>query len=248
MQTNYYNEYSHNLNRNMEFKTYGHDGIAFIVFPAQNGRFYDYENFKMVEALSDYIESGRIRLCCVDSVDEETWSFVNGDYHGRILRHEAYFNYINEELYPRLLELFGMNHQGQIYLTGCSMGATHALNFFLRRPDLYKGVIALSGVYHASYFFPNYNDELIYLNSVTDYLPNMPKDHDLLKEYRNSRIVVCVGQGAWEDEAIEDTKIVDDAFKRLSVPAWVDYWGYDVNHDWPWWRTQIKYFMQYFLE
>jgi esterase/lipase superfamily enzyme len=27
------------------------------------------------------------------------------------------------------------------------------------------------------------------------------------------------------------------------VPAWFDYWGYDVNHDWPWWRRQLPYFL-----
>ena len=23
----------------------------------------------------------------------------------------------------------------------------------------------------------------------------------------------------------------------------VDYWGLDVNHDWPWWKKQIRYFL-----
>ena len=31
------------------------------------------------------------------------------------------------------------------------------------------------------------------------------------------------------------------------IPAWVDYWGYDVAHDWPWWRIQIRYFMDILL-
>lgn len=248
MQTNYYSEYSYNLNRNMEFKTYGHGGQPIIVFPAQNGRFFDYENFDMVNTLSGFINDGKITLICVDSIDAESWSLENGDYHNRIEKQEAYFRYINDELYNRVIDLAGDCYQGKIGLTGCSMGATHALNFFLRRPDLYNGVIALSGVYHASYFFPNYNDEMIYLNSITDYLPNMSTDHPYLPLYRQSKIIVCVGQGAWEDEAIEDTKIVEDSFKRLGVDAWIDFWGYDVNHDWPWWRTQIAYFMQYYVE
>ena len=66
----------------------------------------------------------------------------------------------------------------------------------------------------------------------------------------NEAIIDCVDIALSqepEDFEIEDTKIVDDAFKRLSVPAWVDYWGYDVNHDWPWWRKQIAYFLQFFV-
>ncbi|NLB08307.1 MAG: esterase, partial [Clostridiales bacterium] len=23
----------------------------------------------------------------------------------------------------------------------------------------------------------------------------------------------------------------------------IDYWGYDVHHDWPWWRIQMPYFL-----
>ncbi len=32
------------------------------------------------------------------------------------------------------------------------------------------------------------------------------------------------------------------------IPAWVDYWGTDVNHDWPWWHKQLKYFMGRWLD
>ena len=24
---------------------------------------------------------------------------------------------------------------------------------------------------------------------------------------------------------------------------WFDHWGNDVDHDWPWWRVQIPYFL-----
>ena len=32
--------------------------------------------------------------------------------------------------------------------------------------------------------------------------------------------------------------------KKLGIPAWVDLWGPDVNHDWPWWRRQMPYFLE----
>ena len=37
MHTQYYKEYSHNLNRDMEFQVYGHAGLPFVVFPCQDG-------------------------------------------------------------------------------------------------------------------------------------------------------------------------------------------------------------------
>ena len=72
----------------------------------------------------------------------------------------------------------------------------------------------------------------------------MPWDHPYLEKYRAGRIVLCVGQGRWETEAIEDTRQIQQQLERLHVGAWVDYWGYDVDHDWPWWRVQFPYFIQ----
>ncbi len=228
----------------MEYKVYGNGGRPCIVFPAQNGRFFDYENFGMVEVLKPFIESGKLQLFCIDSIDGETWSAA-GDEGARIERHEAWVDYICDEFLRRIYQVnpFG----GKPFLTGCSMGASHSLNIYLRRPELFSGCIALSGIYHATYFFPNYQDYRIYLNSPTDYLVHMSDDHPLLEEYRQGNIIVCIGQGAWEAEGIIDTRIIEQQLNRLQVPCWIDYWGEDVYHDWPWWQKQIVYFMPYML-
>jgi esterase/lipase superfamily enzyme len=31
---------------------------------------------------------------------------------------------------------------------------------------------------------------------------------------------------------------VGSNFSEKAIPAWVYFWG-DVNHDWPWWYTQM---------
>ena len=33
-----------------------------------------------------------------------------------------------------------------------------------------------------------------------------------------------------------------------NIPAWVDYWGKDVSHDWEWWHRQLVHFMQHWLD
>ena len=58
-------------------------------------------------------------------------------------------------------------------------------------------------------------------------------DHQLPAVVR-PQIPCVLGQGAWEDEAIEDTPHLDHLLREKSVPAWIAYWGHDVNHDWPW--------------
>lgn len=43
MKVEYYKEYSPCLERDMEYKVYGHAGTPILVFPSQNGRFFDFE-------------------------------------------------------------------------------------------------------------------------------------------------------------------------------------------------------------
>lgn len=99
----------------------------------------------------------------------------------------------------------------------------------------------MSGLFHAGYFFDGYTDLQVYYNSPVDFLPNMAYDHPLVEQYRHGKIVICCGQGAWEDEAKVDARALGEQFNRLNVPAWIDLWGEDVNHDWPWWEKQFPY-------
>lgn len=113
MHTAYYNEYSYHLDRMMEFKVYGHAGRPCLVFPAQSGRFYDFENFGMVGAVQDLLEQGRLQLFTCDSIDWETWAAFDRECRGRIERHEAYTRYIVEELAPRILEINQWSNDGR---------------------------------------------------------------------------------------------------------------------------------------
>ena len=62
-------------------------------------------------------------------------------------------------------------------VTGPSLGANQAAITFLRRPELFSGLIALSGVYNSDYFFHGWCDENLYKNSPERFLENMPADH-----------------------------------------------------------------------
>ena len=125
---------------------------------------------------------------------------------------------------------------------GCSLGATHALNLWLRFPDIFDGCLALSGVYDASFFLGDYNDEVVYSNSVNSYLTGMTPDHPFIERYKRNKAIVCVGQGAWEQ--VESTRYLAKRLAELGVDSvWVDFWGSDVNHDWSWWQKQVAYFM-----
>ncbi|MBQ3651817.1 MAG: esterase, partial [Clostridia bacterium] len=87
----------------------------------------------------------------------------------------------------------------------------------------------------------------VYANSPIHFLPNMPADHPWMDLYRQGNIIFCCGQGAWEDEMRADSHALDDILNAKGVPHWADFWGYDVNHDWPWWKKQLPYFMGHVL-
>lgn len=246
MKVEYYKTFSHELNRDMEFKVYGHMGIPCLVFPAQDGRFYDFENFGMIDAAKEYIEAGRIQFFCCDSIDKETWSNECGDPRERIEQHERWYNYIVYELTGMIYQMNAKAEQG-IMTSGCSMGAFHALNVFLRCPDIFTKVLGMSGLYHAAYFFHDYHDELTYRNSPMDYLVNMSVTNPNIELYRRSDIILCCGKGAWEQEMEYCLQAMQDILAQKKIDAWIDFWGYDVSHDWYWWKRQIDYFLQFMV-
>lgn len=252
MKVEYFKEYSHILRRDMEYKVFGYAGKPCIAFPSQNGRFYDYENQGIINAMSWYIEQGKIQVFCVDSIDVETWSADWKNPRERIERQEAYFNYIIQEFVHRVYEINTYGNGGGvasgILAYGCSMGAYHAMNFFMRKPDIFDAVLSLSGIYHSGFFFKNYADDLTFLNSPLDSITQMDEHHPYLNLYRQARIVICVGQGSWEEACLTDTRALDTQLARHHVPAWCDYWGYDRPHDWPSWLEQTPYFLYHILD
>ena len=244
MKVEYYKEYSFSLARDMEFKVFGRGGKPVLAVPCQAGRFYDWENFGMVETLREFLETGQLQLFCVDSIDNETL-FAPGDPAQRARGQEAYYHYVIDELVPRIQTINGTGRK--LLATGCSMGAYHAANFFFRRPDIFDSVIALSGIYDTHEFFGDYMDDLVYANDPCACVRGMPWDHPYRELYANSKIILCVGQGDWEGPLLEGTRRMNAALQQKGIPAWVDYWGHDVSHDWPWWKKQLVYFLPYVL-
>ena len=230
---------SASLGKQMHMMIYGHGGVPFLAFPTQDGMCHQMEDFGVIDQLSDYLENGSIQLFVVDTVDLETWSDRGGDKGWRAQRQEQYYHYIVDQVVPMMRE---MNDQPPIVM-GMSMGANHTAITFLRRPDLFRGMLALSGVYNTDYFFDGYMDPTLYDNSPERFLPNMPADHPYIDLYNQKDIIFCVGQGSWEEDGVHSLRYLQSVFEQKGIHAWCDFWGYDVYHDWPWWFKQLRYFL-----
>jgi esterase/lipase superfamily enzyme len=240
MDFEYHKWWSPHLHQDMELRVYGRHGKPVVVFPSAGGRYFEYQDFGMVEAVRPFVESGQVSLVAIDSVDGQSWLNHGAHPADRARRHQDYDRYVVEEVAPFIRA--HLPGRETFLATGCSMGGYHSANFFFRHPDLFDAVVALSGVYQLGGFIGGYMDDNVYFNTPLAYLPNL-QDHWYLERYRRSQIVICVGQGAWEDEMVADTRALDGILRARGIPAWVDYWGHDVNHDWPWWRHQMPYFL-----
>lgn len=236
--------HSRALDREMALKVYGHWGRPLIVFPCSRGRYFDYEGMGMIDAIAGHLDRGAVKLFAIDSVDADSWYCFDLPPAERNARHEAYDRYVVAEVVP-FVRSHCRDPQVRIMTNGCSMGAYHAVNFFLKHPDCFAGTIALSGLYRldrAEFGLSHQDVPQVYFNSPLSYLPGL-EDPWFMDRYRERTIVVCVGQGAWEAEAIEDTRELDRCFREKGIGAWVDFWGHDVNHDWPWWYRQMNHFL-----
>jgi len=236
----YHKWWSANLGRDMELKTYGQAGQPLLVFPCAGGRFYEAEDFQLIQAIQSFIDQGQVRVYTVDSVDNESW-LANWKWPGdRAWRHEQYDRYVLDEVRPFIEQHGGSGDK--LIAVGASMGGYHAANSAFRHPEAFDTCIALSGLYGPEHFVGTYRDEHVQRNFPLLYLPGL-KDLQRLDQLRGTTIVVCVGQGAWEEMHVRETQQLEGVLQQLDIPAWFDYWGRDVNHDWPWWRLQLPYFL-----
>jgi len=228
------------LGRPMEVREFGDRGQPVVVFPSQDGHVGDFEGFGMIHACAPLLEAGRVRFLVVDGNDWESWTNQAVPPADRARRHQDYDRWITEEVVP-----FARARSGRatLWAGGCSMGAYHAANAFFRHPDAFDGLVGLSGLYDVTMFVGDFVNDDVYFNAPLRSLPHLT-DPWYLERYRASRIAVLVGQGTYEEECLRDTRALDATLAALGVPAWFDYWGLDVNHDWPWWRRMLPYALE----
>jgi len=250
MQIQYHEHYSGHLGRQMKFKVYGHGGKPVLFIPCQAGSFVDFENFKMSDHWAQWIDAGRCMVYSIDTIDNEAWAAQGSDNRWRIENHERWYNYVIEEMVPTIRHMSGQaNGFDQPIMTfGCSMGAMHAANLFFRRPDIFDTVFAISGLYDSQDFFGDYMDDLVYNNCPVNYIANMPQDHPYIGMYNERKILIVVGQGAWEEPLVASTRRLENVLRSKGINGRIEYWGYDVNHDWPWWYKMVAYYVPQLLD
>jgi esterase/lipase superfamily enzyme len=212
----------------MEMLVFGESGTPVIVFPTSMGRFYQWEDFGMIDALADKIDAGYLQLWCVDSVDGESWYAKDRPPRARVERHLAYERYVVAEFLPRVPH--------PPVTVGSSFGALHALLFVLRRPTLFGGFIGLSGAYDTQRWLEGYFDDDVYYTNPLAFLPGLTAEGYLAPLRSMEKRVIATGA---EDRNVEDSVRVGTLLREKGIDVRLDLWpGW--SHDWPYWKEMLR--------
>jgi esterase/lipase superfamily enzyme len=232
--------HSPRLDKYMEIASYGHYGFALLLVPTAAADYLEYERFLLIKSIEKYIESGKVKVFSVNSINTESW--LNNQMHPRqkAIRHQQYNEYIFNEVIPYIKTQ--TSDDTPIITCGASFGALHSMNMFLKRPDLINGVVAMSGCYDLSSYTKDYFDDDVYFNSPEHYIPNLT-DEFFLSNINNARkILISTGSGAWEDP--NASRRFSAILNAKGINHELDIWGYDMPHDWDTWRKMLPYYLE----
>ena len=231
--------YSPSLNKEMPIASYGHFGFAVLMIPTAAADYLEYERFNLISCLEPMINSGKFRVFSIDSINKESWLNNEMEPSHKAIRHNQFNEYVFNEVIP-----FIRNATSQdtfIYTCGASFGALHAMNLFLKRPDIINGTISMSGVYNLAEYTKGYWDDQFYYNSPEHYITNLNDEYYLEKIRASHHIHLYTGSGDYEDPNA-NRRFASVLFDK---GIWCDFdvWGQDIKHDWETWRKMLPYIL-----
>ncbi len=232
--------YSPALGQDMPIVSYGHAAFALLLVPTAAADYLEYERFLMIDALKPYIETGKMRVFSVNSINNESW--LNNEMlpEHKAIRHNQFNDYVFFEVAPYIRNKCGANTM--IFVSGASFGALHSMNLFLKRPDIINGAISMSGVYDLSEYTKGFWDEQVYFNSPFHYIPNLEDAFFLDKIKASPHIHIYTGSGNYEDP--EANRKFSKVLNDKGIAHDLDVWGTDIDHDWPTWRAMLPYIIE----
>ena len=233
--------HSSRLGRDMGIRVYGHWGAPVLVFPTSGGDEWEFERQGMLDALGHHVDGGKVKLFCVNSVNNQSWYDKSAHPRHRSYVQSQYDAYVVEEVVPFIhshCETPGIG----ITTTGASFGAYHAVNSLLKHPQLFRRCLGLSGVYDLRRFMDGDYDDNFYFNNPVDYVASL-SDPWYREQLAQDDIHLVTGNGPFEDS--RPSYQLSGVLWSRGIRHSVDDWGPDGGHDWPYWKRQLdEYFSQ----
>lgn len=65
--------YSQRLQKEMPVAVYGYYGFALLLVPTAAADYLEYERFQLIDALAPFIDSGKVKVFSINSINNESW-------------------------------------------------------------------------------------------------------------------------------------------------------------------------------
>jgi esterase/lipase superfamily enzyme len=227
----YHKWHSPAAGREVEMLVFGRSGYPVILFPTSRGSYYQNKDQGLIETARWFLETGKIKIYCPDSLDAESWYNKSVPPADRARRHTDYDRLILEEILPRATQETG---HYRIAVAGCSFGGYHAANFAFRHPARTGYCLSLSGVFDIRSFMEGYYDDNVYFNNPVDFIPGAsdPALWQMGIVLGTAEHDICRGQNEWMSRLLA----------AKNIRHWLDIrMGRD--HDWPVWKEMFPHYL-----
>ncbi len=240
MKRTYQKWFSPVLKKEIELLVFGHGGQPVIFFPTRTARFFDYENWGIINALSEKIMHGQLQIFCVDSNDIESF-YSNTHPAEKIKRHLEYEAYILHEVIP----FIRCYNQNPLTAAGCSLGGYHAVNIAYRHPVYFNKVVGMSARYDLTLSdnkFPDllngYFDENIYFNMPSMFVPNINCE-TTLQQMRQMETFIVIGK---EDPFLQNNEHLTRSLYTKEVNHHFFVWNEEAHRP-KYWRQMVNLYL-----
>ncbi|MEZ5014502.1 MAG: alpha/beta hydrolase-fold protein [Chitinophagales bacterium] len=215
----------------MEMLTFGTGGLPIVLFPTSMGMHNENRDFKLVDSIGWFIESGLIKVYCPDSIDKHSWYNKEASPADRVRNHILYDKMLTDELYPAMRQDTGCDRIGAV---GCSFGGYHALNFAFRHPDIVGLMVSLHAKFDITGQLDGYYDDNVYFNNPPDFLPDLDNPN-------MNKMQIFLGSAEF-DMCLDANYQMARMLGEKMIPHMLEVEPGE-KHDWPCWRRQLPRFL-----
>jgi esterase/lipase superfamily enzyme len=230
--------FSERLQQPITLARWGHFGTPVLVFPTAGGDAEEIERMRLIDACSELLDAGRVKLYSCDSVAGKAMVAADGSPAYRMWLMNQFHQCVANEIVPAIHADLG-GHAPAIIAAGASIGAFNSLAVMCRYPHLFGAAICMSGTYSLERFYEGEFNDQLYLSSPVHFLPGL--EGPQLDTLRSRFAVLASGEGAWEN--IGESWHAAEVLGSKGVPNRVDSWGEEWEHDWGTWRAMLPRYL-----
>ena len=92
--------HSPSLNKEMPIACYGNYGFALLLIPTAAADYLEYERFQMLDTLAPFIDSGKMKVFSIDSINNESWLNNKMEPLHKAIRQNQFNEYVFNEVVP----------------------------------------------------------------------------------------------------------------------------------------------------